>query len=73
MKTLVALSLAATLALSAGQAFAGEDSELVIDGETFVTKLDAPADSPLAEIISGWRFRSDETQKLQTDDSKTRQ
>lgn len=68
MKTLVALSLAATLALSAGQAFAGEDSELVIDGETFVTKLDAPADSPLAEIISGWRFRSDETQKLQTDD-----
>lgn len=68
MKTLVALSVAATLALSAGAALANEDAELVIDGKQFVTKLAAPADSPFPEIISGWRFRSDETQQLQTDD-----
>jgi sulfur-oxidizing protein SoxA len=52
----------------AGGAMAGEDAELVIDGETLVTKAAAPEGSPLPEILSGWRFRTDETQVLQADD-----
>ncbi|MGB0959820.1 MAG: sulfur oxidation c-type cytochrome SoxA [Halocynthiibacter sp.] len=50
--------------------FADEDAELVIDGETITTKA-APAahlDGAVDEILSGWRFRSDETQAMQTDD-----
>jgi len=57
----------AALALT-GAAQADENIELTIDGETLVTKLDAPEDHPLTEILSGWRFRSDETQALQIDD-----
>jgi sulfur-oxidizing protein SoxA len=60
---------AAAFALAAPLASAGEDAELVIDGEKFVTKIDnPPEDHPLYEIISGWRFRTDETQAVQTDD-----
>lgn len=68
MKKLLALGVIGLFAATANATFANENAELVIDGQTFVTKLDAPADSPLPEILSGWRFRSDETQALQTDD-----
>ena len=50
-------------------AIADEDAELVINGElNILTKAAAPADSALDELISGWRFRTDETQALQMDD-----
>ncbi|MES0811389.1 sulfur oxidation c-type cytochrome SoxA [Roseibium sp. SCPC15] len=60
---------ASVLAIAVTQsALSGEDSELVVEDVKFVTKTEAPADHPLDEIISGWRFRSDETQALQMDD-----
>jgi len=68
MKKLIALCAAGLLALGASDVTAGEDAELVIEGQKFVTKLKAPESSPFDEIISGWRFRNDETQALQTDD-----
>lgn len=50
-------------------AIADEDAELVINGELDIsTKAAAPADSALDELISGWRFRTNETQALQMDD-----
>jgi len=68
MRKLMVLGVASVIALSAANVVADESAELVIDGQAFVTKLDAPADSPFSEILSGWRFRNDETQALQTDD-----
>ncbi|MGF1446988.1 MAG: sulfur oxidation c-type cytochrome SoxA [Pikeienuella sp.] len=69
MKFASMTTLAAALAVAAGVAGADEDAELVINGETpIVTKLDAPDGHPLTEILSGWRFRTDETQGLETDD-----
>lgn len=68
MNKFIALCAAGLLALGSGNALAGEDSELVINDVQFVTKLKAPADSPFSEIISGWRFRNNDTQVLQTDD-----
>ena len=64
---------AALLALSAsligGSALADpDDKTLVVEGQTMVTDLEAPESSPLDHIYSGWRFRSGETQALQTDD-----
>jgi sulfur-oxidizing protein SoxA len=58
------------LALSlGGLAQAGEDSNLIINGETEITiRAEPPAWSPLPEVISGWVFRSTETQGLQMDD-----
>lgn len=61
-------AIAAALALGPVAAPADEDAELIIDGETLVTKIEAPADHPLSEVLSGWRFRTGETQALQTDD-----
>ena len=58
----------AALALFATGAVAGEDAELVIEGEPMVTKVDPPAGHPLPVVMSGWRFRTDETQALETDD-----
>lgn len=58
-------------ALIATSAFADEDAELVVNGEIeMVTKTAAPAhlSDVLDEVISGWRFRSDETQAMQMDD-----
>ncbi len=53
----------------AGAAFAQDDSTLSIDGEVFVTETAAPAHlENLSTIYSGWRFRTPETQALQTDD-----
>lgn len=59
----VALSMTGSLALADA-----DDNNLVIEGETLVTDLEAPEDSPLDHIYSGWRFRSSETQALQMDD-----
>jgi len=61
---------AATLLMTvaANQSFADEDAELTIDGQKIVTKVAAPEGHPLDELMSGWRFRSDETQALQMDD-----
>ncbi|MEQ8333354.1 sulfur oxidation c-type cytochrome SoxA [Nisaea sp.] len=68
MKKLLAMGVIGLFAATMSAALADENAELVVEGQTFVTKLDAPADSPFSEILSGWRFRNDETQSLQTDD-----
>ena len=61
--------MAAALIGFAGPAFAQDDSTLSIDGEAFVTETAAPAHlDNLSTIYSGWRFRTPETQALQTDD-----
>ncbi|MCA0044544.1 sulfur oxidation c-type cytochrome SoxA [Celeribacter litoreus] len=55
----------------ASPAMADEEAELVINDEIeIVTKTTAPAhlDGHLDEILSGWRFRSDDTQAMQMDD-----
>lgn len=62
------LVLAAGALALAGAAFAGEDSELVIDGQTLVIRAPAPDWHPLDEVTSGWIYRSDETQALELDD-----
>ncbi|WP_422377938.1 sulfur oxidation c-type cytochrome SoxA [Roseibium sp.] len=61
---------AATLLITvaANQPFADENAELTIEGQDIVTKVAAPEGHPLDEILSGWRFRSKETQALQMDD-----
>jgi len=65
-------SLAVTglaLAASAPLALADpDDNKLVIEGTEIVTDVAAPKDSPFDRLYSGWRFRSPETQALQTDD-----
>lgn len=70
MKTMVKATAVAALgaACAFGAALADEDAELVINGEQLVTKLEAPEGNPLPEILSGWRFRTDETQALEMDD-----
>jgi sulfur-oxidizing protein SoxA len=48
---------------------ADEDANLVVNGDIQMTvRAEPPAWSPLPEVISGWVFRADETQKLQMDD-----
>ncbi|CAM4048440.1 sulfur oxidation c-type cytochrome SoxA [Palleronia rufa] len=57
-------------ALAAGAAYADEDADLVVNGEIEMT-VRAPAPDHvegLSEIMSGWLFRSDETQAVQMDD-----
>ncbi|WP_029065277.1 sulfur oxidation c-type cytochrome SoxA [Labrenzia sp. DG1229] len=50
-------------------AIAQDSNELVIEGETLVTETAAPAHlEDFDTIYSGWRFRSSETQALETDD-----
>lgn len=44
------------------------NNKLVVEGKTLTTSVKGAKDGPFDEIISGWRFRSPETQKLQTDD-----
>jgi len=62
------LTAAFAASLMATPALADEDAELIIDGQKIVTKAAAPEGHPLDELLSGWRFRSDETQALQMDD-----
>jgi len=48
---------------------AGEDSQLTINEQPFVTSVAAPAHLENVDTIySGWTFRTDETQALQMDD-----
>lgn len=59
--------------LFAPAAFAGgadDDTLIINDDMEMVTKAAAPdhLSDVLDEVISGWHFRSDETQQLQTDD-----
>ena len=62
------LTIAVALAF-AGAATAQDSSELTVDGEALITDAAAPAHlENLDTIYSGWRFRSAETQALQTDD-----
>ncbi len=72
MKFTTMTALAAAL-LAAPLAFAGgpDDDKMVINGDIdIVTKTAAPAhiSDVVDEVISGWHFRSDETQALQLDD-----
>ncbi|MEO1468163.1 MAG: sulfur oxidation c-type cytochrome SoxA [Pseudomonadota bacterium] len=63
--------LMAGVALAATAALAGpgpDDDALVIEGQALVTEVKTPEGHPLDTIYSGWRFRSDETQALETDD-----
>lgn len=67
------MNLKLWIALAAGSlstaALAQDSNTLVIDGETMVTETAAPAHlENLDTIYSGWRFRSSETQALETDD-----
>ena len=53
----------------AGAAYAQDESSLSIDGTAIVTETAAPAHMENVDTIySGWRFRSAETQALETDD-----
>ncbi|MCR9147226.1 MAG: sulfur oxidation c-type cytochrome SoxA [Rhodobacteraceae bacterium] len=68
-----ALTAIAALVVAPGLALAqADDDNLVINGEIeAVTKTAAPAhmeDTGVDTIMSGWHFRSDETQALQMDD-----
>ncbi|ALI54716.1 sulfur oxidation c-type cytochrome SoxA [Celeribacter marinus] len=68
-----AISTAAVLAALtfAAPVVADEDAELVINGDIeIVTKTAAPEhlSDVMDEILSGWRFRSDETQAMEMDD-----
>lgn len=63
--------MASGLALCLGlAAHADEDAELVVNGEIeMITRAKAPSHMEnIDEIMSGWVFRSDETQALQMDD-----
>lgn len=72
MKKTMLSTVAVLAALTfAAPVVADEDAELVINGDIeIVTKTDAPAhlDGALGEVLSGWRFRSDDTQAMQMDD-----
>ncbi|MFT6426721.1 MAG: sulfur-oxidizing protein SoxA [Celeribacter sp.] len=64
-------SAALSALIIAAPVLADEDAELVVNGDlAIVTKTTAPAhlSDSLDEIMSGWRFRSDETQAMQLDD-----
>ncbi len=64
-----ALAILGAIAISGSVALADADNnELMVEGMKIATKFEAPAGSPLDEIYSGWRFRTTETQELQTDD-----
>lgn len=68
-KALTAIAVALSMPLSA-QADADDDTLVLNEEETLVTKTAAPAHvaDVLDEVMSGWHFRSDETQALQMDD-----
>lgn len=64
----IAGAFALTIGLASHSAGDPDENSLAIEGETIVTDVKAPADSPLEHLYSGWRFRAAETQSLQTDD-----
>ncbi len=70
-KRLTKLSLVTigAFALSSSIALAdADDNELEIDGVKMTTMVKGAEDGPIDEVYSGWRFRSVETQELETDD-----
>ncbi|WP_439104877.1 sulfur oxidation c-type cytochrome SoxA [Celeribacter marinus] len=70
IKTISTAAVFAALAFAA-PVVADEDAELVINGDIeIVTKTAAPAhlSDAMDEVLSGWRFRSDDTQAMQMDD-----
>ena len=67
----VTLAVAGALALGASVAWADEEADLVINGETEMTVRTSAAphlDGHLSEVYSGWVFREDDTQAMQADD-----
>ncbi|WP_424943289.1 sulfur oxidation c-type cytochrome SoxA [Aliiroseovarius crassostreae] len=71
MKKGIAALLAATTMVASSVALADENAELIVNGEIeMVTRTAAPAHlaEDLDEVISGWVFRSDQTQEMQMDD-----
>jgi len=65
-KVLMTLSVTA---LASSLAWAGEDSSLIVEGQEIKIRAQAPAFAEnLDTVYSGWVFRTDETQALQTDD-----
>ena len=65
---IIPLMSAALIGLG-GAALAQDSSTLIVEGETLVTETTAPAHvEAFSTIYSGWRFRTPETQALQTDD-----
>ncbi|WP_071673234.1 sulfur oxidation c-type cytochrome SoxA [Nioella nitratireducens] len=66
-KATLAVLLAGTVMVA--PALGDESAELVIDGETLITRAPAPEHMEnMSEIMSGWLFRSSETQAVQMDD-----
>ncbi|MCI2393619.1 sulfur oxidation c-type cytochrome SoxA [Aliiroseovarius sediminis] len=64
-------AITAASVLGAAVATADENAELVINGEIEITtRTNAPAhiSDVLDEVLSGWRFRSDQTQEMEMDD-----
>lgn len=70
MKLSKATLLSAMFLTGFTPALADENASLVVNGEVeMTTKTDAPEHiSHVGEVISGWVFRTDETQALQMDD-----
>ena len=69
--SLLRIAVVAAVGLTAVSALAGpgpDDDELVIDGVKINTEVTPPKEHPLDRVYSGWRYRSDATQKLQADD-----
>ena len=67
-----AMTAVLALTISAPLVFAGgaDDDTLAIDGEEMISKTAAPAhmeETGIDTIISGWHFREDDTQSMQTD------
>lgn len=71
IKTLAVVALSGAIALGGSAAFADVNGKLVINEELeIVTQTTPPAhlEGVLDEIVSGWKYRADETQALQMDD-----
>ncbi|MFK7881799.1 MAG: sulfur oxidation c-type cytochrome SoxA [Roseobacter sp.] len=61
--------MAATIIGVSGAAWAQDNNSLTVEGEPILTETAAPAHlENVSTIYSGWRFRTPETQALQTDD-----
>lgn len=65
---LASVGVAAMVAVAGAQDLQTEPMKLVIDGETLMTRVKAPAGSPFPELISGWEFRKPGTRKMELDD-----
>jgi L-cysteine S-thiosulfotransferase len=60
---------ASVLIIAANFVLAGEDDNLLIDGESILVRAAVQAHTPELDILrSGWTFRKDSTQEIQMDD-----